>query len=557
MNFKKNFFNILIIALIVLLLTLPFINKAFNMDDTEFVYISRHLTKDPLHPYSFEWLPSVPATHVTDPPLMFYYNAAVILLFGGAERILHLFNIIFPLIAGIAMYYISKKFTKRPLFSSLFLTTSVVFVVMSNTLMLDIPFLAFSLLSVALFAYGVDSDNRLKIILGVVFSGFTYLIKYTGITIFLVLALYAVLRKNIKYIFYLIIPVSLGVLWNLYTYLLYGAPHNLQILPWLLGSQNSFSLQAIITKLVTNMTYIGGATIFPLMLLYPFLRERANKQAYLLISAFSSAAAIALYYISANFSYRYNIIHLILFTFFFSTGIFVFYTIAKYNFGIAVELFKREKLKNVFHEKFADNIFLFSWIIIIFLFNTFFAGGATRYANNLIPPIAIFYFNVIDNQNFLNRNNLKNFVILSAALSIALSIFVAFADYEFAKVYKDFASTIDRYKTNDNTIWFAGHSGFRYYMEDRGYKILEIIDINKPKKGDIVVKSQIQSPRTLHPLLNERLKLIDTIRYNSISPLKIHNPEARAGFYTFGGGFLPYSASNANLENFYVFEVIK
>lgn len=556
MHFKKDSFNILIIVSFVLLLTLPFINKAFNIDDTEFIYISRHLIKDPLHPYSFEWLPSVPATHVTDPPLVFYYNAAVILLFGETEKMLHFFYIIFPLIAGIAMYFLSKKFTKRPLFSTLFLITSVVFVVMSSTLMLDIPFLAFFLLSIAFFVYGVDSGNKTKLILGVIFCGFAYLTKYAGIIVFPVLASYAILRKKPKYILYLTIPAILGLLWNLYTYMVYGVPHNFQILPWLLGSQKSFSSQAIMVKLITNMTYIGGATIFPLMLLYPFLRERINKLAYLLIVAFSLIAAIALYYTSANFSYRYSIAQLILFAFFFSTGIFVFYFLARHNLEIIAELFKQKKIWNIFNERYANNIFLFSWIITAFLFNTFFAGGAARYANNLIPPIAVFYFNIIDNHRFSNKNNLKSFIILSAALSIALSILVASADYEFAKVYKDFASTVDKYQTDGNAVWFAGHSGFQYYMENKGYKMLDV-DVNRLKKGDIVIKSQIQSPSAFPPILNGRLNLIDAISYNSALPLKIHNPEAHAGFYTFGGGFLPYSVSDANLENFSVFRVIK
>jgi 4-amino-4-deoxy-L-arabinose transferase-like glycosyltransferase len=286
--------------------------------------------------------------------------ALIIKIFGQNENILHVFFIIFPLASALSMYYISKKFTKRPLFAALFLITSVVFVVMSHNLMFDIPFLAFFLLSVAFFVYGVDSNNKLMMILGAVFCGFAYLTKYTGIIVFPVLALYAILRKKPKYILYLAIPAIIGLLWNLYTYLIYGISHNLQIFIWLLSSPNSFSSQAIIVRLITNMTYIGGATIFPLMLLYPFLRERANKLAYFLIVAFSLVAAIVLYYVSANFSYRYSTVQLILFAFFFSAGIFVFYLVIRHNFNMLAELFKQKKIANIFNEKYANNIFLFS-----------------------------------------------------------------------------------------------------------------------------------------------------------------------------------------------------
>src|SRR3989338_8273822 len=298
MPFKKDSSNILIIILLVLFLTLPFVNKAVHIDDIVFLYIGEHAAKDPWHPYSFymEWgSQSGLATHITDPPLVSYYMAIIMKIFGQNETILHLFFVIFPLSAALSMYFISKKFTKNPLFPTLFLITSVVFVVMSHNLMLDIPFLAFFLLSVAFFIYGIGSDNKAKVIIGVIFCGFAYLTKYTGVIVFPVLALYAILRKKPKYIFYLAIPLIMGLLWNLYTYLIYGIPHNLQIFNWLLGSQNSFASQAVIVRLVTNMTYVGGATIFPLMLLYPFIKEKANRIAYLIILVFSLVASAALY----------------------------------------------------------------------------------------------------------------------------------------------------------------------------------------------------------------------------------------------------------------------
>ena len=51
--------------------------------------------------------------------------------------------------SGIAMYYISKKFTKKPLFATLFLVTSVAFAVNSTNIMYDIPLLAFLLLALS------------------------------------------------------------------------------------------------------------------------------------------------------------------------------------------------------------------------------------------------------------------------------------------------------------------------------------------------------------------------------------------------------------------------
>ncbi len=557
MPYKKDSLNILVIVLFVLFLSLPFINKAVHIDDTVFLYMAKQILKDPLRPYSFnlDWsVYSGMAIFVADPPLVPYYISIIMKIFGQNEMIIHLSFVVFPLAAALSMYYISKKFTKNPLFATLFLVTGVVFVVMSHDLMLDIPFLALFLLSVALFIYGVDSGRKGMLLAGAVFCGFAYLAKYTGIAVFPVLGMYTILRKKPKYAFYLSIPAMMALSWNFYTYKVYGVFHNVQILGWLLGSQGSFSFQAPIIRLATNMTYIGGAMVFPLMLLHPFIKEKINRIASLVIGAFALAASIILYKISANFSYRYNAPQLALFWLFFSLGIFVFYLIARRIFGVLAKAIKEKRFNEMLNEEYSSSIFLFSWLSIVFLLNTFFAGGAARYATILVPPIAIFYFNIVENYKFFSKKTFKKFVMAGIALSAVLSAVVAYADYEYAGAYRNFSQSAWKYE-NGNKIWFAGHHGFQYYMENEGYTILKPSD-NSPKKGDIIIRAKIPSPRAISPLLAKRLALMDTVSYEGSIPLRIHNPKARAGFYTFGSGFLPYSFSNASLEDFEVFRVV-
>ena len=93
-------------------------------------------------------------------------------------------------------------------------------------------------------------------------------------------------------------------------------------------------------------------------------------------------------------------------------------------------------------------------------------------------------------------------------------------------------------------------------MQKKGYNILGFDD-NSPIKGDIVVKARIPSPRKFSRLLNERTVLLETKSYKGNLPLRVHNPKARAGFYTYGSGFLPYSFSDSSLEDFEIYEVVK
>lgn len=555
---KKDLYNVLLISFLVLLLTLPFINKPFHIDDNVFIYQARHLIKEPLDPYSFDLSPVRQGmTFISDPPLISYYIAVIIYLFGESEWILHLSYVLFSLLIGILTYFISKKFVRKSLYPALFLVASTAFIISSHSVMLDIPFLAFFLLSVAFFIHGIDSNKSHLIFFGALFCGLAYLIKYIGLIIIPILALYALYKKKFKPLLYLIIPIITIVLWNYYTFKIYGAIHNIEILGWLFHSQTPFSPNSIILKLITNSTYLGGATLFPLMLIYPFIIKTKNRLVYFLIIMLAIITSIVLYFISSTFAYRYTIPQLLLFAFFLSTGLFFLFVIIRYYSHIIQKLFKIKNIKNIFNDNnYINNLFLVSWFLITFLFITVVAGGAVRYITLIMPPMMIMYFKIFEDYRIINAIYLRHFIFLGLLLTSALSISVAYADYVFADAYRDFSKTASVYKSNDNRIWFSGQLGFKYYMEKKGYTELSSKD-NSPNKGDVIIKAQIPTPRGFSPLLIERMILIDAQSYKSIWPIRVQNPESRAGFYTYGGGFLPYSISKNSLENFEIYMVVK
>ena len=74
-------------------------------------------------------------------------------------------------------------------------------------------------------------------------------------------------------------------------------------------------------------------------------------------------------------------------------------------------------------------------------------------------------------------------------------------------------------------------------------------------EGDIIIKSKMQSSEKFPYLPGKKLVLIGTKTYNSNFPLRVHNWEARAGFYSYCAGFFPYSFSKASLEEFYIYKV--
>lgn len=549
MNNKKDTREIVLIVCFVLLITIPFIFKAYHIDDTAYIAVANQIINDPLEPYSFnfDWTSETGlATHISNPPLISYYLAVFILFFGETEWILHISMIIFPIIAALSFFCISKFYIKKQLYAVLLMVSSVSFVVMSHDLMLDVPFLSFFLISIALFIYGIEKDNDLLLLFGSITCSLGYLTKYLGIIIIPILAIYIILSKRYSRLFYLIIPISTIALWNYYTYILYGTPHNATIFGWLLGSQGLFSFESIAIRAITNLVYIGGATIFPLFMLYPFLKSKISKIFYLTIILFSAIISTALYFVSENFAYRYDILQLIQFAFFISTGMFFLIIILIYAINAIKE---NHSLKRVYENK--NIFFLLAWFAVNFASITIIAGGAVRFITLILPQLIIIFMLSLD--KYFSQAEQRKYLNLAVILTLLLGLSVSFSDYEYAYTYKDFSSH-DFESESVGEIWFVGHSGFQYYMQNKNYRILGVND-NSPKKGDIIIKATIPSPRKFTDELKKRISLIDTIEYDSVLPIRTLNPQARAGFYTYGGGFLPYSFSDYPVEAFYIYDV--
>src|ERR1700728_1456344 len=90
---KHSQIHYLVLALALLACLLPFSGKAFNVDDTLFIYVARQITHHPLDPYGFKvnwFLDAVAVAYETkNPPLAAYYIAAAASVIGWSERALH------------------------------------------------------------------------------------------------------------------------------------------------------------------------------------------------------------------------------------------------------------------------------------------------------------------------------------------------------------------------------------------------------------------------------------------------------------------------------------
>ncbi len=546
-----NFKNLILLNFLVLAVTLPFINQAIHIDDTAFVYMARQIQKDPLRPYSFdfEWgSESGKATHLLDTPLVSYYISFLTAVFGEKEIFLHSFFIVFLLICANAFYFLSKRFLKNPVYPALLMISAPTIMVMSHTLMLDVPALAFLLLSVLFFLRGIDKNSNKFLILGSLFAGIAYMAKPTSVVAVPLLALYALLNKKFRKLFYLLIPLFIVLLWSLHNYFFEDSIMLLQYLPWIKNIK--FSSGKLAAYMFSSLSYIGGATLFFVFLAYPFVRKKKNFFLYSLALLLSVLASATLYLKSSSFaSGRYSFSELIMFALFVSSSLFFIAFAVKEAFLMFSKIRNSEDIS-----RFKDDAFLFLWLIGILVFNTFIVGGSVRYNALLLPPFILLYFRLLD-KTALKEKAIKRISLAIVALTIISGILVSYADYQYADAYRSFSNNI-KGKYGNTQVWYLGHWGFQYYNDKNNFSVLGI-GSNEPKKRDIIIKALIPSPRKIGEDLKSRIRLIDAVQYNSKFPIRVQNPEAHAGFYTYGGGFLPYSISTAPLETFEVYEVVK
>src|SRR5437763_15786889 len=94
-----------LLAALTVLCLLPFSSRAFQTDDTLFIWAAQNITKHPFNPYGFQliWaLTRVRMSEVTqNPPLASYYMALVGSVAGWSERALHLAFLLPTLALGL------------------------------------------------------------------------------------------------------------------------------------------------------------------------------------------------------------------------------------------------------------------------------------------------------------------------------------------------------------------------------------------------------------------------------------------------------------------------
>ena len=139
-----------------MLLRAPFLNQAIQGDDVYYLAGAEHAQIEPLHPLNVKYLfqgDLVDMEGHTHPPLNAWILGGLLAVIGDIREIpFHAAYIVFSLMAAAAMWSLARRFSPHPLWATLLFIAVPAFVINGNSLESDLPFLAFWMTAVALFA---------------------------------------------------------------------------------------------------------------------------------------------------------------------------------------------------------------------------------------------------------------------------------------------------------------------------------------------------------------------------------------------------------------------
>ena len=176
-----------ILAAATVLCLMPFIAKAYHIDDPLFLWAARHIQEHPLDPYGFtvNWRPtSMPMAEVSkNPPLASYYIALAASAVGWSEPMLHLAFMFPALGVTLGTFFLARQVGSDPLLAGLATLVSPVFLVSATGVMSDTMMLAFWVWAVFLWVVGLERDQPSWLVGSGLLIAAASLTKYFGMSL--------------------------------------------------------------------------------------------------------------------------------------------------------------------------------------------------------------------------------------------------------------------------------------------------------------------------------------------------------------------------------------
>ncbi len=542
------------------------------MDEPYFLAVARNIDRAPQDPYGFRinWdgTPRWAYETSANPPLLGAWIAFWTRWFPGTETSVHWAMLPFSLLALKAMELLCLRYRVEPWLGLVLLCSSPAFYLGSQVALQDVPMLAFLLTTLACVLAHEESRKKLWLIASVAAGFCCPLMKYNGLLILpLVLWLWLTSRRKVDLAWTLVAPLAAMGLWNLLTWTQYGAPHLLTMIQF----ENNASFRTPYRWMAAGVLSAAGLGVIPLSLWGTArLQSRRERTAvWVGVATFPAAAigALAMNYsggaaLQLGLALSASVVLLVL------TGLrgwTVWHPIVhavqrnRRKAGQAYSQDTTEAETRGLSTEARLDVLLILWIVgtIAFQFGLMFTS--VRYLVPIAPASILLLLKGAHHRPHGWRTSL---VLLAGSLLVTL---VAMGDRVAANRYRHFAeSTVKAIKAEAPAarIFFAGHWGFQFYMEQSGCLPVDKRKLEKLGAGDWFVVASSAWPAMSEPVLQERAsaKMNQSV-WQSAWPLATLSCADAANFY--GNKLpgcrhmtlLPFALFGDNSEAFRTFKV--
>jgi len=520
------------LTLLALAPLLPFLSKPFHIDDPVYLAVARQIREQPLRPFDFtlNWYgtPEPMWSIMLNPPGLGYLLSPLTALFGESEALLHAAFLLFPLLAVHSAYAIARRFTPHPFAGAILFAVAPMFAVSGTTLMADIPALAFALAALALLLSAVEGRRGAATLSGIAAS-VALLVKYNSVFVIPLLVLAAILfgPRPLRQAPAVLLPLLVLLLWEALNLRTHGASHLLNALRHVEAERLSGS------EMVTGTAaflFLGTGSA-PVL-----LGERLRRRAGIIAAAVAIPVAAGLVHL-----YGKEL------PFLGGWGLRSVATTLAAAGGLAwAGLILRDGMTRR-----REDLFLLAWVLGGLLQAVVFSYFvAARFLLPVLLPAILLGLRYAGGRT----------VRVAIALSLALSLLVGAADFEFASAYRQAARLLhERFGSLGQRLLFREHWGFQYYLEREGHRALDKHALVF-EPGDRMALLQLVGEGRPLPVAGrsgERLLAVpdDLIEIPSRVPATVMRRRTGAGFYSSIWGPLPFSWGDRDAVRIQVYRI--
>jgi 4-amino-4-deoxy-L-arabinose transferase-like glycosyltransferase len=566
--------DVFVAGIAVIATLAPFLNKAFHIDDPLFLWIAQQITRHPQDPYGFDvnwYVTSQPMFWVMqNPPLTSYYMALVASFLGWTEPAMHCAFLLPAGAAVIGTFFLGRRLCHSPLLAALLLLFTPVFLVSATGVMCDVWLLALWVWSIECWMCGLEQSSALLLFLASLLVAAAALTKYFGVALVPLLAVYTAAReRRLSYQqLYLLIPILIIISYELTTRAMYG--HGLfssgMLVSW---NENAKLERHFLQRLLVGLSFAGGC-LFSVLFFAPLLRFRRHQVGAVHRTAHEQSRvngrlrAGGARSIAPTLAVAGGIFLVLLLLFHFdaartalplgiATQGALFATI-----GIGILTLA---LADILQHKTADSLLLGLWVFGTFIFAATMNWTITsRTFLPMAPAIVIVLIRRLRDRAVVaapkafgaaTRQMLATWwPVLPSAL---ISFLVAIGDYHLAHTARLAANQFrQRFANESGSVWFEGHWGFQYYMQQWGAKSLDAKN-RELVAGDILVVP-LDNTNVGRTSPAPTIGPIEEVNYPQFFVATM-NPEIHAGFYASNWGPLPWVVGPVPPERYLIFHI--